>query len=236
MRKLITLLLILSFYSACESIDGYRQGYGAKRTAQNTEQKKPNYKIFIFQHPDFNFSSIDPDSVIIYDGFAPTRKYFIVGKILINEIKTPDRYAEKQEIKRKVAAIGGQAVIIVDTKVETKEFGGDEIYGAVIPRDYWIEYYQLRSNKITASVIRRYGYVVRWIEELDKEQKTKLLKYLFDEVSRQIKNEIAELKKIYPFAKEKEVLILLTEKDENGNSKYTVEQAMRISHERNRKK
>ena len=74
MRKLITLLLMLSFYYACESIEIYRQGNKAKRTTQlatNTDSERPEYKVVVIKHPYLNFPLSDPASVVIYEGFKP---------------------------------------------------------------------------------------------------------------------------------------------------------------------
>ena len=87
--------------------------------------------------------------------------------------------------------------------------------------------------------------VIKRLLEKDEEGKYKYyemdilsaikISYLVNEVNRS-RAEISKWKKIYPLANMKEVSKLLDEKDENGNSKYTLEQAMKISHEKNQKK
>jgi len=52
----------------------------------------------------------------------------------------------------------------------------------------------------------------------------------------QLDEVITDLKKSYPLADKEEVLKLLCEVYEEGNRKYSIEQAVKVSHEKNSKK
>ena len=121
--------------------------------------------MFVYRHPDYHFTATDPKSITIYDEFEPVKPYFIMGRISVNDTEGFNQLKEEKEIKRTAAAIGGQAVMIVETCIDSKELGGERKVGFLIPREDWIAYVEWkRENKIEVSVRRRFGYLIRWEE------------------------------------------------------------------------
>lgn len=159
MRKSIVLLFALSMLCFCSSVEKYRKSYRAELRGEHI----PKYKVFVYRHPDYHFTATDPNSITIYDEFEPVKQYFVMGRISVNDTEGFNQLKEEKEIERMAAAIGGEAVMIVETYIDSKEFGSEKKVGLLIPQEDWMAYVEWkRENKIEVTVRRRFGYVIRW--------------------------------------------------------------------------
>ncbi|GAH58754.1 unnamed protein product [marine sediment metagenome] len=120
------------------------------------------YSVDVIKHPDYYYERTNPGALIVYDGFEPKKNYLIIGKVSI--IQLPDAKGEwiRKEIEDKVAAIGGNAILITEKRIG-KKISNDTI-GIFMPQSL-IKYFQITTEKEKVSTISYYGYVVRWKQE-----------------------------------------------------------------------
>jgi len=154
MKKVIFLTISISVLSFCASIKEYQATYreelekadeerfGSSKSKSESlglaSQEEAQYKIVMVKHPDLNFPPTDWNSVVIYEGFMPLDdKFFTIAKIGTVEFGgISDDEELRRELKLKAAEIGGHALIMVDAKSESKEFGGG-ITAMSFPQYFW---------------------------------------------------------------------------------------------------
>jgi len=161
MRKIVILLSVFFLFLSCEPTLTTEE-QRAIMMAEYEAKEKSKYSVDVIKHPDYSFERTDPSGLIVYDGFEPKKNYLIMGKISI--IKLPDAKGEwiRKEIENKVAAIGGNAILITE-KTIGKKISSDTI-GIFMPQSL-IKYFQITDKKEKISSISYYGYVIRWIDE-----------------------------------------------------------------------
>jgi len=160
MRKIIILLSLFLLFLSCETITLEEQKAIAK--AQLEKKIKSKYSVDVIKHPDYSFEITDPNALIVYDGFEPKKNYLIIGKISIIQLPTALGKWIKKEIEDKVAAIGGNAILITEKRIG-KKVHVDTI-GIFMPRSL-LKYFQITTEKEKVSTISYYGHVVRWTDE-----------------------------------------------------------------------
>ena len=154
MRKAIILFSGFLLFLSCAPLPTIEE----QRAIVKAELES-KYSIDVIRHPDYYFERTNPGALIVYDGFEPKKNYLIIGKISI--IQLPDARAGliKKEVEDKVAAIGGNAILI-NEKIIGKKVNKDTI-GIFMPQSL-LKYFQVTTKRERVLKISYYGYVVRW--------------------------------------------------------------------------
>ncbi len=161
MRKIIILFSIFLLFLSCEptlTIEEQR----AIMMAEYEAKEKSKYSVDVIKHPDYSFERTDPRALIVYDGFEPKKNYLIIGKVSIIQLPKAQAKFIRKELEDKVAAIGGNAILITE-KIIGKKVSSDTI-GIFMPRSL-LKYFQITTEKEKVSTISYYGHVVRWRQE-----------------------------------------------------------------------
>lgn len=161
MRKIIILISLSFLFLSCEptlTIEEQR----AIMMAEYESKEKSKYSVDVIKHPDYSFERTDPSALIVYDGFEPKKNYLIIGKVSIIQLPKARAKFIRKEIEDKVAAIGGNAILITE-KTIGKKISSDTI-GIFMPQSL-IKYFQITDKKEKISNISYHGYVIRWTDE-----------------------------------------------------------------------
>jgi len=156
MRKIIILLSLFLLFLSCETLTLEEQKAIVKAKLE------ARYSVDVIKHPDYSFERTDPGNLIVYDGFEPKKNYLIIGKISIKQLPNAKGEWIKKEIEDKVAAIGGNAILITE-KTIGKKISSDTI-GIFMPRSL-LKYFQITTEKEKVLKISYYGHVIRWTDE-----------------------------------------------------------------------
>ena len=206
MKNLAIILFILLQFFSCSQYGILDEGHKTESPVSSF-QEKPPYNIIVVKHPDWNFPATDPNSVVIYEGFMPLDdKFFTIAKIGTIEFGgLYDAEELKRELKLKAAEIGGHALIMVDMKTESREFGGG-ITAKSFPQYFWwyypgeglkreytgTEYYAFELPKQTITNYSRIYVVIKFDEKFNEERRLVVEKFI-------------ELYRRYPYADLKDV-------------------------------
>lgn len=210
MKKTICLAIALCLLTFCAAIKEYQATYreelekaDEERFGSNkpkpespvsTSQEKTPYEIIVVKHPDLNFPPTDSNSVVIYEGgFMPLDdKFFVIAKIgTLESGGTFEDEELKNELKLKAAEIGGHALIMIDLKTESREFGGG-VTAKSFPQYFWwfypgeglkreytgTEYYVFELPKQTITSYSRIYSVIKFTKKWDIEFRSSLKKKL----------------------------------------------------------
>lgn len=278
MKKLVFLAISIGLLSFCAAIKEYQATYREElekadkerfgsdklksESPVSTSQEKIPYKIIVVKHPDLNFPATDPNSVVIYEGgFMPLDdKFFTIAKIgTVDFGELYDDEEFKSELKLKAAEIGGHALIMVDLKTESKEFGGG-ITAKSFPQYFWwfypgggfrreytgSEYYVLELPKQTITSYSRIYAVIKFQEKTERELRSSWKNGLRSGMEETVKKAAREwdttkefwealldaLCKDYPLATPKGIFRIWLKEDKEGNI-INLGQAFKLSHEEN---
>jgi len=122
------------------------------------------------RHPDFNFPPTDPANVVIYDRFLPTKKFIIIGRIVMEQAPLTDMKKSVQRMQEISASMGGDAILISGSQIAWIQYNKAVTSGTANIYDYGYTMYISGTTTTTyyqTNVpIRKYyyGYVARWLD------------------------------------------------------------------------
>lgn len=121
--------------------------------------------ISISTNPDYSFAPTDPASITQYNGFTPSRSFIIIGKITLSHgpFSVSDNYY-KNLLRKKVAAIGADAIVITDSDIDIYAYNRYVYtYGQASITGNTMSFYTISHPVYTGyAVTRYYGYLIRF--------------------------------------------------------------------------
>ncbi len=125
--------------------------------------------IMVRKHPDYNFTPTKASSIRIYTkDLMPVKKFLIIGELKVDRTwaMPGSGNSTRKRVMQKASVIGGDGVLILDTKINIVAFNrGVKTTGRINIYSNTIVYSETKRNTTAfIPIIIDYGYVIKFIK------------------------------------------------------------------------